>query len=65
MPFLSWFEGDVLRRHALTGDCQLGRDPVLCPVAMPQDLTVSRAHALVIGASGAGGCATWSPSTAW
>ena len=47
MPFLSWFEGDVLRRHALTGDCQVGRDPVLCPVAMPQDLTVSRAHALV------------------
>ena len=47
MPFLSWFEGDVLRRHALTGDCQLGRDPVLCPVAMPQDLSVSRTHALV------------------
>ena len=47
MPFLSWFEGDVLHRHALTGDCQLGRDPVLCPVSRSQDTTVSRTHALV------------------
>jgi hypothetical protein len=47
VAFLSWFEGDVLRRHALTGDCQVGRDPVLCPVALPQDLSVSRIHALV------------------
>ena len=45
MPFLSWFrEGDVLHRHALTGDCQVGRDPVLCPVSRPQDATVSRVH---------------------
>jgi len=47
VSFLSWFEGDVLRRHALTGDCQVGRDPVLCPVALPQDPTVSRIHAQV------------------
>ena len=47
MPFLSWFEGDVLVRHALVGDCQMGRDPVLCPVAMPRDPSVSRVHAQV------------------
>jgi signal transduction histidine kinase len=47
VPFLSWFEADVLRRHALAGDCLLGRDPVLCPVSRPQDATVSRSHALV------------------
>jgi len=47
LPFLSWYEGDVLCRHALTGECQVGRDPVLCPVASPRDLSVSRIHALV------------------
>jgi len=47
VPFLSWFEGDILHRHVLNGDCQLGRDPVLCPVSRPMDATVSRTHALV------------------
>ena len=53
MPFLSWFEGDVLRRHALAGECQLGRDPLLCVVSMPQDPSVSRVHALVLKRNGA------------
>ena len=44
VPFLSWFEGDVLHRHALAGDCQVGRDPVLCPVSRPLDATLSRVH---------------------
>jgi len=44
VPYLSWFEGEVLRRHALTGTCQLGRDPVQCPVAAPRDASVSRVH---------------------
>jgi GAF domain-containing protein len=47
VPFLSWFEGDVLHRHALASDCQVGRDPILCPVSRPQDPTVSRVHAEV------------------
>jgi hypothetical protein len=47
VPFLSWFEADLLRRYALAGDCVVGRDPVLCPVAKPQDPTVSRTHARV------------------
>ena len=52
MPFLSWFEGDLLLRHALSGDCRLGRDPVQCPVAMPQDPSVSRVHARVFPRDG-------------
>ena len=44
MPYLSWFEGEVLQRYELTGSCQLGRDPVLCPVAAPRDASVSRSH---------------------
>ena len=44
MPYLSWFEGEAQRRHALTGSCQLGRDPVQCPVAAPRDASVSRTH---------------------
>jgi hypothetical protein len=52
VPFLSWFEGDGLHRHALSGDCQVGRDPVLCPVSRPQDSTVSRVHAVVAERNG-------------
>ncbi len=48
MPFLSWFESDVLHRYALTEDCQVGRDPVACPVSRPQDPSVSRVHAQVV-----------------
>ena len=44
MPYLSWFEGEVLRRHALSGACRLGRDPVLCEVSTPRDPSVSRVH---------------------
>jgi len=47
VPYLSWYEGELLRRHALTGECRLGRDPETCPVALPTDPSVSRAHALV------------------
>ena len=47
MPFLSWFEGEILRRYALAGNCQVGRDPVHCPVSQPLDPSVSRVHALV------------------
>ena len=52
MPFLSWFEGDVLHRYALTGDCQVGRDPVACPVSRPHDPSVSRVHAQVVRRDG-------------
>ena len=52
VPFLSWFEGDVLHRYALTGDCQVGRDPVACPVSRPHDPSVSRVHAQVVRRDG-------------
>ena len=52
MPYLSWFEGESLRRHALTGACQVGRDPLLCAVALPVDLSVSRSHADLVEAGG-------------
>jgi signal transduction histidine kinase len=42
----------MLRRYALTGPCQLGRDPVMCPVAMPTDPSVSRMHGAIIAAGG-------------
>ena len=47
MPFLSWFEGGVFRRHEVADATSLGRDPVQCPVAHPEDPSVSRAHALI------------------
>lgn len=45
MPYLSWTEGESLRRHRLSGECLLGRDPATCSVAHPEDPSVSRIHA--------------------
>jgi hypothetical protein len=47
MPYLSWIEGEQLRRHSLDGDCLLGRDPDSCTLSLPQDASVSRNHAQV------------------
>lgn len=52
MPYLSWSEGGVVRRHEVADPVQLGRDPVLCPVALPGDVSVSRAHALLAKVGG-------------
>ena len=52
MPYLSWFDGGGLRRHEVEDRVQLGRDPVLCPVAAPGDTSVSRAHALITKVAG-------------
>lgn len=45
MPYLSWTEGESLRRYRLSGECLLGRDPVACAVSQPEDPSVSRIHA--------------------
>jgi len=47
MPYLSWTEGEQLRRHFLDGDGCLGRDPGSCIASVPQDPSVSRQHARV------------------
>lgn len=53
MPYLSWTDGTLLVRHALEGDCCLGRDVSACEVARASDATLSRRHALISqGASG-------------
>ena len=52
MPYLSWFEGGVFRRHEVADALSLGRDPVQCPVARPEDPGISRTHALVSQAEG-------------
>jgi len=45
VPYLSWKEGETLRRHRLTGPCTLGRDPVACEVSNALDASVSHVHA--------------------
>ncbi len=45
MPYVSWTEGGLLHRHFLREDCFVGRDPLLCPIARPQEETLSRRHA--------------------
>jgi len=45
VPFLSWNEGSVVHRHFLQEDCFVGRDPLQCAVAKPQEPTLSRCHA--------------------
>lgn len=47
MPFLSWSEGDVMRRFEVSDPVRLGRDPKTCSVAQPTDPSVSRSHALL------------------
>lgn len=44
-PYLSWHEGEHLRRHRLEEECVLGRDPLACGVALPEDPSLSRQHA--------------------
>jgi hypothetical protein len=48
VPYLSWLEGNFLRRHHLETECILGRDPMACAVALPQDASVSRRHAALV-----------------
>ncbi|HEX7554720.1 MAG TPA: GAF domain-containing protein, partial [Geothrix sp.] len=43
----SWLEGKQLMRHALHEACQLGRDPLLCAVAQPNQEGLSRVHASI------------------
>lgn len=52
MPYLSWQESGQLRRHFLENGCLLGRDPVACRVASPNDPSVSRQHAVIEFAEG-------------
>jgi pSer/pThr/pTyr-binding forkhead associated (FHA) protein len=47
MPYLSWLEGKQLMRHALHEACLLGRDPLACAVAQPNQEGLSRAHASI------------------
>jgi pSer/pThr/pTyr-binding forkhead associated (FHA) protein len=48
MPYLSWTDGTVLQRYALSGTIQVGRDPGQCAlVCAPSMGTVSRVHAAV------------------
>ncbi len=47
MPYLSWLEGKQLMRHALHEACQLGRDPLLCALAQPNQEGLSRVHASI------------------
>lgn len=53
MPYLSWSEGSLLMRHALEGDCFLGRDASVCSIIRPADATLSRQHASVVLREGA------------
>jgi len=52
VPYFSWSEGGLLRRHEVEAAVQMGRDPVLCPVCQPTDPSVSRTHALVAKVGG-------------
>ena len=45
MSYLSWFQGELLQRHALEGDCMLGREPQECDLSFPAEASVSRRHA--------------------
>lgn len=47
MPYLSWMEGTLLRRHRLGEPCLVGRDGD-CAVALPAEPSVSRRHAAVL-----------------
>jgi len=47
MPYLSWYEGEILVRHRLDGDSTLGRDSLDCTLAKPEDPSISRRHALL------------------
>jgi len=47
MPYLSWLEGGQLMRYALHGACQVGRDPLMCSLAQPNHVELSRAHASI------------------
>jgi len=47
MAYLSWLEGTQLMRHAVREACQLGRDPLACGVAQPNQNGVSRVHASI------------------
>lgn len=52
MPYLSWSDGGVLHRHFLSEDCFVGRDPLACAVAHPQDASLSRRHATLYKTKG-------------
>lgn len=45
MPYLSWFQGEVIQRFALERDCTLGRDPDVSDLSFPAESSVSRCHA--------------------
>jgi pSer/pThr/pTyr-binding forkhead associated (FHA) protein/two-component sensor histidine kinase len=47
VPYLSWFQGELLQRHALEKDCRLGRDPEACDLAFPGEPSLSRHHAAI------------------
>jgi hypothetical protein len=47
MPYLSWLEGNQLMQQAVQEACQVGRDPVACAVAQPQEAGLSRVHASI------------------
>ncbi len=53
MPYLSWSDGSLTVRHALEGDCCLGRDASLCSIIHPMDMSLSRCHAAVTRIEGA------------
>ncbi len=45
MPYVSWSEGGQLHHHFLMEDCFVGRDPLVCAIARPQEESLSRRHA--------------------
>ena len=47
MPYLSWMEGSQLMRYAVPEACQVGRDPLVCPLAQPNLVGLSRVHASI------------------
>lgn len=53
MPYLSWIDGSLLLRHALEGDCCLGRDASACSIIRPSDGSLSRRHAALSRIEGA------------
>jgi GAF domain-containing protein len=47
MPYLSWLEGNQLIRYAIQEACQVGRDPLVCGLAQPNLVDLSRIHASI------------------
>ncbi len=47
MPYLSWSEGNQLLWHAVHEACLIGRDPVTCALAHPNEQRLSRVHASI------------------